>query len=148
MADAFSFLHHPEQVLAENFPNVCVAIALAHQGLGNLWKMRAIFHTVRHIGSIKIRTQSDMIRTHEFYRMIDVVHDAFPAYVRQLSFRGGLFIHRRNLPVQAFRIIAAFFLELVKLSNHAPEQFFRDVLKALIDKKRFTNSILSTVIHG
>ncbi len=51
---------------------------------GNLRELGCILHSIRHVGAVEIRSQSDMLRTREFHRMVDVVNDLRPLDARQI----------------------------------------------------------------
>ena len=86
LCDTVGFGQDAEDVPAEDLLDVGVGVALAHEGLGNFWKLGAVFHAVGHVGAIEVGAQADVIGTDKFHNMINVLDDFFPADTRQLAF--------------------------------------------------------------
>src|SRR5258708_9884091 len=66
-ADLFRLLHHSQRVPAENLANVVVTIAFAHQRLRDFRKLAAVFHSLRHSGAVRLRSQDNIDRTNNLY---------------------------------------------------------------------------------
>src|SRR5580704_11879124 len=147
-AHDFVLFHHTQQVAAEDLPKIVIAVALAHQSFRNLWEMSDVIHALGHISSVEIRTKSDVIRSHQFNDMIDVVDDSFPAYVRQLAFRSGFFRHLGHLFVQTLVIVAALFFELVHHLYYAAGKLVLRVFVGLIDETFFVVDLNHAALRG
>src|ERR1700730_2428941 len=84
-ADSLRLLHHPENVPTQNLANILFRVSLTQQGFGDLREFGAIFQTVRHVGTVEVRTKPNVIRADELHDMVDVLDDFLPAHVGQLS---------------------------------------------------------------
>jgi hypothetical protein len=62
LADALGLLHHPQRVLAQDFADIGVGIALSNQRLGDLRKLLAILHALGHVRAVEIGAETDVVR--------------------------------------------------------------------------------------
>src|SRR6266478_7729281 len=147
-ADLFRLLHHSQRVPAENFANVVVTIAFAHQRFGDSRQLGAVFHSFRHCGAVKVRAEANMVRTHKFYRVIDVIHDPLPTHMREFAFCSRSFLLLSHLPAKAFLVVAAFFFELVKRRHHPARQFVRSILIGLVNKTPLVVDLDDATLRG
>ena len=74
-ADFFGCFHDAQRIFAENFADVGVGVALAHQRFGDLRQLASILDPVGHAGAVEIGAEADVIRAYQLYGVIDVVDD-------------------------------------------------------------------------
>src|SRR5260370_2086283 len=147
-ADLFRLFHYSQRVAAENLANVVVTIAFAHQRFGDSRQLGAVFHSLRHRGAVKVRSQANMVRTHKFYCVIDVVHDPLPTHMREFAFCSRSFLLLSHLPAQAFLVVAAFFFELVKRRYNPARQFVRSIFIGLVNKTPLIVDLDDAALRG
>src|SRR5882757_2977384 len=78
VADFSRLLHDAQQIPTQNFANIVVAVAFAHQRLRNLRQVRAVVHSFGHRGTVEVGAKADVVRTGQLHHVIDVVDDLFP----------------------------------------------------------------------
>ncbi len=74
--------HDSKRISAQDLPDIIVGISFSEECLGDLGQLRAILHAFRHIGSIKVGTETYVVGTDKLYDMIDVLDNFLPADVR------------------------------------------------------------------
>src|SRR5882672_5627968 len=60
-----------------------------------------------------------MIRSHQLRNVVNVVHNSFPADVRNLPLGSSLLLHFRHLAAETLLIVSTFLFELIKHRNNA-----------------------------
>src|SRR6516164_869874 len=85
MADSLDLGKNTQCILAEDFPDVRLRVALLQQRIGDLRNMRHVLHSYGHYCPIEIGPETDMIGAGNFHGVINVLDDEIPIDFREFA---------------------------------------------------------------
>src|SRR5436189_280684 len=86
---------HPQEVLAEDFPDVAVAVAAGLEGPGEERQRRHVVHGGwKHRDAVEVAPQRDVVHAHHPHRMVDVIDQPLdPRHRQAVQVRGAELVH-------------------------------------------------------
>src|SRR6266702_1998395 len=84
-AYALHLRHDPQSIFTENFLYVTLGIAFFQQRFGDVRQLCGVFHAIRHVGAVEVRTEADVVDARDFHGVIDVLDDFRPIHAGQFT---------------------------------------------------------------